>query len=165
MPWKDRISVALLGFFLVVALTVELYWLLHGPHLAALADTSFIANLFRVYGDCDRAYYDALTPLSLVLEGLNVYVTQLLNLVLIYAIWKRRPYRYALQLAISSYLSYSVVLYFLTAHVADYASMRYRSGWTYFLFYGVNLPWLAGHLYLAWDAFVAVTRRFQATGS
>jgi hypothetical protein len=37
--------------------------------------------------------------------------------------------------------------------------MRYRSGHPYFSFLGVNLPWLAGHLYLAYDRFVAVTRR------
>jgi len=37
--------------------------------------------------------------------------------------------------------------------------MASRSFFTFFLFYGVTVPWLLGHLYLAYDSWVAITRR------
>ncbi len=156
----DKIALFFLGFFLLVAFTAELYWLLFHASLPARAPHSFLANLFRIYGDADRAYYDAVTSFSLCLEGINVFFTQILNVWLIVAILKRRPERYALQLTISSYLSYSVVLYFLHMQVAGFAEMNGVSLRTLLLFYGINMPWLAGHLYMMWDAAAAITRRF-----
>jgi hypothetical protein len=158
---RDRFIVGMLVFFLIVAFTLELWWLLHSPaERVALQDRSLIAHLFAVYAPCDRNYFDLPSPFATCLEGINVYFTQLLNLSLIFAIVRRRSYRYPLQLIIGSYLSYSLILYFLVGHVSGYASMSYRSAYTYFLFYGVNAPWLLGHLYLLWDATRAITRQF-----
>jgi hypothetical protein len=160
LPAGDRVVLGILGFFAVVAFSCELFWLVHARELPQLAPTRAMARLFRVYGDADRSYYDAVTPLSLALEGLNVCFTQALGVWLMLAIVRRRDYRHALQLALGAYLAYSVVLYFLRAHLSGYAEMRYRSGATFLLFYGVNLPWLVGPLYLICDSVRAIRRRF-----
>ncbi len=162
---KDRFQVAMMAFFMVVAVVLELPWILYRYDLVALAGTTgalgTVAKIFSVYGDCDRAYFDMVTPLSSGLEMLNVYVTQFLHLWLIYAIVKKKVYRNALQLIIGSYLSYSVVLYFWSAHISGYELMRYKSWYTFGLFYGVNMPWLAFNLYLAWDACRIINAQFR----
>lgn len=162
---RDRATLVLLGFYLLVAFTFEVYWLVNARALPERAPTDLWARLFSIYGDCDRAYYDRVTPLALCLEGINVLFTQALNALLIFGIVKARPWRHPLQLAVSAYLSYSVVLYFLEAHVSGYANMRYRSAYTYALFYGVNAPWLLGHLWMAWDSFVTLTGQARARAS
>jgi hypothetical protein len=161
LPARDRVIIALLGFFIVVAVVLELPWLLYSGDLPAWAARSPAGALFRIYGDADRAYYDAVTPLSLCLEGINVFFTQALNAWLIFAIVRRRAYRHALQLTVASYLSYSVILYFLHMQVGGFAEMRYRALSTYLLFYGVNAPWLLAHLYMLYDSVAAVTQRFR----
>ena len=159
---RDRLIVGLLGFFVVIAFTLELYWLRHRATLVADAETNLLARLFRIYGDCDRAYYDAVSPLAIGLEGINVYFTQALNLLLIWAIVRRRVWRYPLQLALGAYVAYSVLLYFVTAHVAGYPNMRVRGVYGFALFYGVNLPWLVANLYLVRDATRAITSPLSA---
>jgi hypothetical protein len=158
---RDRVCVVLLTFFVLVGFTLELWWLRHGPGERVLArGDSFSAHLFDIYGACDRNYFESRTPFTVALEAINVYFTQALNLWLICAILRRKPYRYPLQLAVGAYVSYSVALYFLVAHVGGYPDMRYRSRYTFFLFFGVNAPWLLGHLYLVADAWLAVRARF-----
>jgi cholestenol delta-isomerase len=161
LPLRDRVIITLLVGFLAAALVLELYWVIHRRELPRLADRSLVARLFQIYGAADRAYYDAVSPLALALETLNVFVTQLFNLWLIFAIVRRRPYRHALQLAIASYLSYSVVLYFWTNHLDGYAGMRERNAYGYWLFYAPNLPWLLGYLYMVADSARAITARFR----
>jgi len=117
LPAKDKAIIAMLGFFLAVAFTLEAWWLLNAKHLVELAPTSTFARLFQIYGACDATYFDKVSGLSLTLEGINVCFTQLLNLWLIFAIVKRRHYRHALQLTVSAYLSYSLVLYYMQAHL------------------------------------------------
>jgi hypothetical protein len=29
------------------------------------------------------------------------------------------------------------------------------------MFYGLTMPWLVGHAFLAWDSWVAITQRFR----
>jgi hypothetical protein len=162
LPVKDRLIIAMLVFFVGVAFTLELWWLLHpSAEMVALRQTSLFAQVFDVYGAADKAYFEARTPFAHCLEALNVYFTQLLNGALIWAIWKRKPWRHALQLAVGAYISYSVVLYFLVAHVSGYELMRQRSTANYLLFYGANAPWLLGHLYLVWDSVLAISERFR----
>jgi hypothetical protein len=159
---KDRVIVALLGFFLFMALTMELWWLRHTPEeMIALRSSSLYAHLFDIYGAADRAYFETRSPFAHGLEAINVYFSQFLNVALIWAIWKGKPWRHALQLALGAYLSYSVVLYFLVAHLSGYAAMRERSAFTYALFYGANAPWLLAHLYLVWDSAKAIRERFS----
>ena len=159
---KDRGILGLLFFFLAVALFLELPWLHYGADLSGRASDTLVAKIFAIYAPCDRAYYDAITPFTVCLEGINVFFSQVLNLALAWAILKRRPWRHPMQLAIGSYLAYSVVLYFLHGIVSGYADMRERSTYTYFLFYATNMPWLLGYLWLALDSAVAITRRFRA---
>lgn len=161
LPLKDRVILVLLFFFLAVAFSFELYWITHAHRLVELSKSDTIAYWFSFYGECDTAYYEKVSPLALTLEGVNVYFTQALNGLLVWAILKRKPYRHALQLTVASYLSYSVMLYFLETHVGGYAHMRSISTYTYVLFYGVNLPWLLGHLYMVYDSYVTVTRQFR----
>jgi hypothetical protein len=57
-----------------------------------------------------------------------------LNVWLIWAIVKRRAYRHVLQLALGSYLSYSVILYWLAGHLSGYEGMRSRTAYAFILF-------------------------------
>ena len=164
LPLRDWIAISLFGAFIVCGFTIELYWLLHIGNLPALADHSFMANLFRIYAAGDRHYYDDPSALAVFLESFNVYFTQLLNAVIIYGIAKRRPWREPLQLVVCAYVSYSVLLYFGEAHIAGYPAMPVKSAWGFFIFIAPNLPWLLGHLYMLADSFVRLTRRLRAAG-
>jgi hypothetical protein len=159
---KDRLILGMLAFFIAVAGTLELWWLAHdSSQLVAMRETSVLARAFDRYGASDRAYFESRTPFAFSLELLNVAFTQALNVALVWAILHRSPWRYALQLGVGAYVSYSVVLYFLVAHVSGYELMRVRSPASFALFYGVNAPWLLGHLYLVWDAQRAIGEIFR----
>jgi len=163
MSRRDRVILGLLTFFLCIAVSLELYWLVYRDQLVARAPHELFARLFQIYGDADRAYYDRVSPLAIALEGINVYFTQLLNIWLMVAIVGRRHYRHVLQLLVGSYLTYSVILYFWAAHVTGYPDMRYQSPYTFFLFYAPNLPWLLGYAYMAWDSCRALCAQARAT--
>lgn len=158
MSRRDRITIGLIGFFALIAFTLELYFLVYHRELRARADTQLFARLFAIYGAADRAYFDPVSPLALALEGINVFVMQPLCLLLVYAIVKRRPYRWPLQLGVGAYLCLSVVLYFMVAIVSGYENMPVRSGTAFALFYGANLPWLVGYGWLALEAGRAIAR-------
>ncbi len=164
MSRSDRVTHGLLTFFLSIAFSRELYWLIYRDELVARAPHELFARLFQIYGDADRAYYDRVSPLAIGLEGINVYVTQLLNVWLIVAIVGRRHYRHVLQLLVSSYLTYSVILYFWCAHVVGYPDMRYKSAYTYFLFYAPNLPWMLGYGWMAWISCRALAAAMREHG-
>ncbi|GAA2511906.1 hypothetical protein [Streptomyces gobitricini] len=160
---EDRITLGFLAFSLLLAFTLELYFILHFDDIHR--QNHLFADLFSIYAAGDRSYFgqgDIHFPLAL--ETLHVCVTQLLNALIAVAVLRGSPYRYPLQLAVSSYVSYSVVLYFWTAVLDGYAHMPEKTAWGYFIFYAPNLPWLAGNLLLAWFAFRAVLRRFRTTG-
>jgi hypothetical protein len=161
----DLAIIAMLGFCVLMAVTLELYWLIFRSELVARANSSFIANLFRIYGDADSTYFAMETPLSYAFESINVYFTQALNLWLIYAIVKQRPYRHALQLGVASYLTYSVVLYFWTEHVSGYSHMRAHTPWLYFLYFSPNMPWLLFHAFMIWHSARAISNRFARSAS
>lgn len=144
-----------------MASTLELYFLVAHDRLAAAAAHNPFAWLLAIYGPADRAYFDAPSPLALALEGFNVAVTQPLGALLAYAIVRRRPWRWPLQLGVGAYVTYSVLLYFLVAHVSGLAGMRDRRVATFAIFYGANLPWLAGYAWLAWDAARAIVARMR----
>ena len=152
MSRRDKATLGLLGFFFVIASTIELYFLVAHKGLVAAATHNPLAWLLSLYGPSDSAYFDAPSPLALSFEGLQVAVTQPLGAALAYAVVRRRAWRWPLQLAVGAYVSYSVVLYFLVAHVSGLAGMRDRSVASFAIFYGANLPWLAGYGWLAVDA-------------
>lgn len=158
LPTRDRVTIGLLLFFIAVACTMELYYVVYADQLVARAKTDWIAYLFSLYGVADRTYFDAVSPLSLALETFNVFFTQPLDIWLIWAIYRRKRYRHVLQLIISSYLTYSVVLYFWQAQLSGFADMGEHSFYAFFMFYAPNLPWLLGYGYLAYDAARELTR-------
>lgn len=162
MSRRDRVILGLLCFYILIAFSLELYWLIYRDELVDRAPRELFARLFEIYGDADRAYYDRISPLAIGLESINVYFTQLLNLLLIHAIVARTHHRHTLQLLLGSYLAYSVVLYFWAAHVAGYPDMRYQSPYTFFLFYATNMPWLLGYAYMAYDSIRAIHARMRS---
>ena len=118
MSRRDKATLALIGFFFVIASTIELYFLVAHGRLVAAASHHPLAWLLSLYGPSDRAYFDAPSSLALSFEGLQVAVTQPLGAALAYAIVRRRAWRWPLQLAVGAYVTYSVILYFLVAHVS-----------------------------------------------
>ncbi len=158
----DKAIVGMLGFCIVIGWSLELYWCVHRADLVPLAKTNWIANLFRIYGEADSSYFAVQSPLSLGLETLNVFVTQFLNLWLIYAIVQRKAYRHVLQLGIASYLTYSVIFYFWSEHLNGWGHMRVVSPWLMFLYIAPNLPWLFFHMYMIGHSGAAITKRFEA---
>jgi cholestenol Delta-isomerase len=165
MSRRDRVTIGLFVFFGLVAGTLELYFLVHHRELVARTPTQLFARLFSIYGVADRGYYDAVSPLALALEGINVFVMQPLCALVVYAIVRGRAWRWPLQLAVGSYLSVSVVLYFAVAVVSGYADMAEHSGKAFALFYGANAPWLVGYGWIAVDAGRAIARGFVASAA
>jgi len=160
MTRRDRVTIGLFLFFAAVACTLELYFLVHHRELVARAPTQLFAWLFSIYGVADRGYYDAVSPLALALEGINVFVMQPLCALVVYGIVRDRAWRWPLQLAVGSYLSVSVLLYFAVAVVSGYADMAEHSGKAFALFYGANAPWLVGYAWIAIDAARTIARGF-----
>lgn len=158
MTRRDRVTIGLLLLFALVAATLELYFLVHHRELVARAPTQLFARLFSIYGAADRGYYDAVSPLALALEGINVIVMQPLCVLVVYGIARRRWWRWPLQLAVASYLSMSVVLYFTIAAVSGYADMAERGGKAFALLYGGNAPWLVAYGWMAVDAGRVIAR-------
>jgi hypothetical protein len=161
MPRRDRITVGVLAFFILVAFTLELYFIACHRDLPARVDTQLFARLFAIYGTADRDYFAPVSPMALALESINVFLIQPLSMLLIYAIVRRRAYRWPLQLGISAYLALSVVLYFLVGIVSGHHGMSERSVKTFALFYGANMPWLVGYGWLALEAGQAIAHKFR----
>ena len=149
---RDKVTLALLAFFFAVGCTIELYFVVAHRGLVAAAAHNPLAWLLSLYGPSDRDYFAAPSPLALSLEGVNVFFTQPLGIVLAWAIVRKRAWRWPAQLAIGAYVAYSVVLYFVVAAVGGFAGMSGRSVRTFVVFYAANLPWLLGYGWMAWDA-------------
>ena len=158
---KDRAMVALLAFFSVFNLTLDLALIRRGAALPSLVGRDWIADLWSWYAEADRFWVAA--SWSLAQEWFNVWVTTLVNVVLIAGIVRATPWRYPLQLTLGAYLSYSCLQYFLIGHLGGYEGMRARTPRAFAMFYGLTLPWLAAHAWLAADAFVVITRRLGAS--
>jgi hypothetical protein len=158
---KDRVMIGLLAFFSLFNVTLDLALVLRGRDLPRLVGSDWAADLWALYAAADRTW--VASPWSLAQESFNVFVTTPVNLLLIAAILRRAPWRYPLQLTLGAYLAYSCLQYFLAGHLSGYEGMRARTPLAFVMFYGLTLPWLAAHAWLALDAFVAITRRFGNT--
>jgi cholestenol Delta-isomerase len=157
----DLAAVCLLGFFILASLSIELYYVLNVHTLPERTD--LFAKAYALYGKADRAYDgygDVSVPLAL--ETINVFVTQILNLILVWAIVRRKAFRHPLQLTVSAYVTYSVVFYLWLQQVSHYQAMPHRTVAAYLILVLANLPWLAGYLYLGYQSFLAIFRRFSA---
>ena len=154
---RDIVAIALLAFFIVTAYTMELYWLVFWREIPARTD--IMAQLYRAYGQADVGYYGAVTSFEVSLESFHVLISQPLHLLLIYAILRGFPWRYPLQLGLASYVCYSTVLFLTAKYMSGYAQMPVHDVASQLMLHLANLPWIAGNLYLAIDAGVAISRR------
>ncbi|MCW2542418.1 MAG: hypothetical protein JWN95_4143 [Frankiales bacterium] len=153
-------ALALLAFFILLAFTFELYFVTF--HSAIKSRTDVLARLYAFYGRGDQAYAGGANPqLPLALEWINIVITQPVNVVLIVAIVRRHWYRHLLQLVMSSYLAYSVVLYFTVGLVAQHETMPRHTASAYAIYYLPNLPWLLGPLYLGACSVRAIARHLR----
>ena len=162
MTRRDRVTIGLLAFFLLAAATIELYFLVFHADLPARTHTQLFALGLRLYSIADRGFYDPVSPLALAFEGLNVLFMQPLCALLIYAIARRRSYRWPLQLGIGAYLAISVLLYYAVGVISGYDAMPERTTNAYLLFYGANLPWMLTYGWLAFDAGAVIARAFAS---
>jgi cholestenol Delta-isomerase len=156
MTRADKIALSLIAFFVVVALTIELYWLVHAFYLPSL--NSWLAHGFAFYGRGDRGYFDEVSWFEVGLESFNIIITVPAYLVLGYAIVSRRVFRWPMQLCLGAYTTYSVVLYLTAKHVTGYVEMPQHDLASFLILYVPNLPWLFGNGYLALDAANVVLR-------
>lgn len=163
---SDKVIIGLIVFFTSVALTLELYWLIFNQVMESRTDT--FARLLAIYWPADYTYrvtgYPIAKAFTLSLEGVNTFLTPVLSAVLVWSILKHRSYRYPLQLLVGVYTTYGTFLYYSVAHISDYAVFADRSVGTYLKFYLLNLPWLAGYAWIAYDAFVAIVRGTPPAG-
>lgn len=162
MSRRDRVTIGILAFFLLLGGTIELYFLVFHADLPARARTELFARGMRFYAAADRSFYDPVTPLALTLEGVNVFFMQPLCVLLIYAIARGRRYRWPLQLGISAYLAVSVLFYYTVSILSGYAGMAEHTTGAYLLLYGANLPWLVAYGWLGYDAGRVIVRQFAA---
>ena len=149
--------VGLLAFFSIFNVTLDLALVRRGRDLPKLVGSDWAADFWAIYAYADSTW--VASPWSLAQEGFNVFVTTPVNLLLIAAILRKAPWRYPLQLTLGAYLAYSCLQYFLAGHLTGYEGMRERTPLAFAMFYGLTLPWLVAHAWLAWDAFVVITRR------
>jgi hypothetical protein len=154
---KDKVIIGMLVFFTLFNVTLDLALVLNARRIASMVGRHWLADLWATYAVADSTWI--VSPWSLAQESLNVFVTTLVNVWLIWAIVRGAPYRHALQLTLGAYLTYSVVLYFLAGHLSGYEGMAKPSLATFMLYYGITMPWLLAHLYMAYDSFVAIARR------
>ncbi len=161
---SDKIVIGLVLIFTLVAVTLELYWLIFNQVMESRTD--ILGRAWAIYWPADYTYrvngYPIEKAFTLSLEGVNTLLTPFPSALLIWAILKRRPYRYPLQLLIGTYTAYGTFLYFSVAHISGYAVVSDRSAATYLMFYLLNLPWLAGYTWMAYDAFIAIVRGQRA---
>lgn len=160
---KDRAIVAMLVFYIAVAVTLELYWILFRTQMLQRHDP--LAWLLSIYWPADRSYRDPTLDHAqafvLVLESVNTLFSTWLNLLLIHAIIKGKRYRHTLQLTLSTYTAYGTFLYYAVTQVNGFAVMNPQDLKSFLLFYVVNAPWLAGYGYMIYDSIRAIHRQME----
>ncbi len=157
----DRAIIALIVFFMVIAWTMELYFVRFAGSLASRTD--FLARLWSYYGQADHAYFDRVTREEYGLESFHVFFTQWIYAWLIFAIVRQERYRYSLQLAVGACITYSTCLYLLSKYLSHYSDMTQVTSANLRMLYLSNAPWAAGNFYLAWDAARAIHSRCVET--
>lgn len=156
---RDRAAMGLVIFYIACAFTLELYWLVYHSSLARRGD--LLARAFSLFGRGDRGYYDLVSSFETGLESFHIAFTQPLLICLALGIWRRSVWRYPLQLAVSSYVCYSTILYLLANHVSGYAGMPHHEPAAFLVFYLPNLPWVLGNAWLASSAARSIASGFR----
>ena len=153
---RDHVILGFCAFSVLMASTVELWWLLHADRLPTLH--GWLPRAFRFYGIGDRGYYDQVSRFELTLETVHIVVTQWLYVVMAWCVLRRAVIRYPLQLILGSYVAYSVVLYFTAKHMTGYVQTPVHDWPSMLVLFVPNLPWLLGSLFLAIDAGIEIAR-------
>src|SRR5262245_60720843 len=154
----DRAILALLAVFTVFNLSLDLWYVRHAREIDTLVGRHVLADWWAIYAKSDRFW--AVSDWSRAQEVFNVFVTTIVNVWLMGAIVRGAAHRHALQLTLAAYMSYSVLLYFLSAHLGGYPGMAERTAANLALLYGITLPWLLAHVYMGWDSFRTITAQF-----
>jgi hypothetical protein len=153
-----------LCFFILIAVTIEAYWLIFHDSMELRHDV--IAKILAMYWPADYRYrisgYGADKTFPLALESFNTVVTQWFNALLIYAIVKRRSYRHVLQLTVATLTAYGTFLYYYAAHLSGYSVFAYHGTYPFLMFYLANAPWFVGYLYLAYVSFRSIAATLKA---
>jgi hypothetical protein len=161
---KDRVTVGLLIFFMLIAWTLEAYWLIHNNDMDAHND--LFQKALALYWPADRTYHvpgrDTAKSFTLALESVNVCVTQLLQVWLIFAIARKRHYRHVLQLVLATYTWYGTFLYYYVAQISGFAIFEYHGTYPFVMFYACNAPWFIGYAWMAWDSMRAISAGMRA---
>jgi hypothetical protein len=161
---KDKVTLGLLAFYMLMGWTIESYWLLHNNDMEAHDD--LLQKILAFYWPADRTYrvpgHDIAKSFTLALESFNVCVIQPLQIWLVVAIMRRRHYRYVLQLVLATLTWYGTFLYYYVAHISGYAVFEYRGTYPFVMFYTANTPWLFGYAWLIWEAIRALNARLRA---
>jgi hypothetical protein len=155
----NRTALGLVIFYIACAFTLELYWLVN--HNSLVGRTDLFARAFSFFGRGDRGYYDQVSSFETGLESFHLLFTQPLLICLAVGIWRQSAWRYPLQLAVSSYVCYSTVVYLLANHVSGYASMPHHELAAFLIFYLPNLPWVFGNAWLASSAARSIASAFR----
>jgi len=146
---RDRWVLGLTIFFIAMALTVELPWLLGSAELDRIG--GLFGEMWAFYGRADRGYFDRVSGLERGVESFHIFFTQWLHAWLIWAILGRWTHRFALQLVVGSYVAFSTAVYLLAKHMTGYALMPEHTLGAYLTLYLANLPWLIGNGWIAWE--------------
>jgi hypothetical protein len=164
---RDKLTIGLLAFFVLIAWTIEAYWVLHNDSMEGRHD--LLARALALYWPADRTYriagHGSAKSFTLALETVNSFVTSWLQLWLIAAIVRRKHYRHVLQLTVATYTFYGTFLYYYVAHLSGYAVFEYRGAYPFAMFYGANAPWLLGYAWLMYDSIRALTRKLRQAAS
>ena len=148
-----------LGFFFVVAVTLELYFLALRPRSARRAPTQLFARLFAVDGAADPRTRSG-SPLALAPNHQRA-PDAAAPCAVSSTIVRRRPYWWPLQLGIAPILALSVVLDFSVGIDLRIRRNGEPTGGALALFYGANLPWLLAYGLLAVDAGVTIAHELR----
>lgn len=146
---RDRWVLGLTIFFTVMAVTVELPWLLASAELGHISGP--FGAMWAFYGRADRGYFDLVSGLERGVESFHIFATQWLHLWLVWAIVARWTYRFVLQLVVGSYVAFSTALYLLAKHMTGYALMPEHDAAAFLTLYLANLPWLIGNAWIAFE--------------
>ena len=154
---RDKIVICLVIFFSAIALTFELYWLIFNQAMENRTD--LLARAFALYWPADPTYrIPGFSPSPSRSRSKASTLSSRRAFRLCSSGLFSRVGHSVMQLTIPTYTLYSVLLYYLVAHISGYAVFENKDATTFLLFYLVNAPWFVGYAWMACDAFQALTR-------
>lgn len=160
MTRRDKGALWISAFFVLVSMTIELYWLRHAFDLPM--QKGWLEQVFRFYGTGDRGYYDQVSWFEVGLESFHLCFTVPAYIWLAFAIVNQFAYRWPLQLCLGAYVAYSVALYLTAKYAAGFGQTPVHDIRSFLILILPNLPWLLGSLWLAVDAGSEIRKAVRA---